>query len=71
MRPRRFLNPFPVLLLTFLVGCVGGVAQDAAQYTGQYRSVADPKRFVPRYWDARHLAPLLLKYRDRLPAIGT
>jgi len=32
-----------------------------------YRSVADPKRFVPRYWDARHLAPLLLKYRDRLP----
>ena len=32
-----------------------------------YRSLADPKRFVPRYWDARHLAPLLLKYRDRLP----
>jgi len=32
-----------------------------------YRTIADPKRFVPRYWDARHLAPLLLKYRDRLP----
>jgi len=32
-----------------------------------YRTVADPKRFLPRYWDARHLAPLLLKYRDRLP----
>ena len=32
-----------------------------------YRTVADPKRFFPRYWDARHLAPLLLKYRDRLP----
>ena len=31
------------------------------------RTVADPKRFFPRYWDARHLAPLLLKYRDRLP----
>ncbi len=32
-----------------------------------YRTMADPKRFFPRYWDARHLAPLLLKYRDRLP----
>jgi len=32
-----------------------------------YRTVADPKRFFPRYWDARHLARLLLKYRDRLP----
>jgi N-acetylglucosaminyldiphosphoundecaprenol N-acetyl-beta-D-mannosaminyltransferase len=32
-----------------------------------YRTLADPKRFLPRYWDARHLAPLLLKYRDRLP----
>ena len=32
-----------------------------------YRTLADPKRFFPRYWDARHLAPLLLKYRDRLP----
>lgn len=32
-----------------------------------YRTMADPARFLPRYWDARHLAPLLLKYRDRLP----
>jgi N-acetylglucosaminyldiphosphoundecaprenol N-acetyl-beta-D-mannosaminyltransferase len=32
-----------------------------------YRTIADPKRFFPRYWDARHLAPLMLKYRDRLP----
>jgi len=35
-----------------------------------YRTIADPKRFFPRYWDARHLAPLLLKYRDRLPVVS-
>lgn len=33
-----------------------------------WRSASDPRRFVPRYWDARHLVPLLLRFRDRLPA---
>ena len=32
-----------------------------------WRSVSDPKRFGPRYWDARHLASLMIRYRDRLP----
>ncbi len=32
-----------------------------------WRVASDPKRYGPRYWDARHLAPMLLKYRDRLP----
>jgi len=32
-----------------------------------WRTAADPKRFFPRYWDARHLVPIILKYRDRLP----
>ncbi len=31
------------------------------------RTWSDPKRFLPRYWDARHLVPILLKYRDQLP----
>lgn len=32
-----------------------------------WRCVSDPKHFVPRYWDARHLVPLMLRYRDRMP----
>lgn len=32
-----------------------------------WRSVSDPKRFVPRYWEARHLIPLMLRFRERLP----
>jgi exopolysaccharide biosynthesis WecB/TagA/CpsF family protein len=36
-----------------------------------WRSVSDPKRYVPRYWDARHLVPLMLRYRDRLPIAGS
>ena len=36
-----------------------------------WRSVSNPKRYVPRYWDARHLVPLMLRYRDRLPIAGS
>jgi UDP-N-acetyl-D-mannosaminuronic acid transferase (WecB/TagA/CpsF family) len=32
-----------------------------------FRSVAEPKRYVPRYWAARKLLALMLHYRDRLP----
>lgn len=35
-----------------------------------FRSVSDPKRFGPRYWAARNLAPLIIRYRDRLPEIS-
>jgi N-acetylglucosaminyldiphosphoundecaprenol N-acetyl-beta-D-mannosaminyltransferase len=35
-----------------------------------FRSMSDPKRYGPRYWDARMLAPLILRYRDRLPEIS-
>lgn len=43
---------------------------DTAGLGWLWRTMADPRRFVPRYWDARHLAPLLLKYRDRLPVVS-
>ena len=34
-----------------------------------YRCVSEPQRYVPRYWDARKLFGLMLKYRDRLPPL--
>jgi UDP-N-acetyl-D-mannosaminuronic acid transferase (WecB/TagA/CpsF family) len=33
-----------------------------------FRCLSEPKRYVTRYWSARKLLPLLLKYRDRLPS---
>jgi N-acetylglucosaminyldiphosphoundecaprenol N-acetyl-beta-D-mannosaminyltransferase len=32
-----------------------------------FRTVSQPKRYIPRYWDARKLFGLMRKYRDRLP----
>jgi UDP-N-acetyl-D-mannosaminuronic acid transferase (WecB/TagA/CpsF family) len=32
-----------------------------------FRTLADPKRFGPRYWEARKLLNLMLRYRDKLP----
>jgi UDP-N-acetyl-D-mannosaminuronic acid transferase (WecB/TagA/CpsF family) len=32
-----------------------------------FRSLAEPQRYVPRYWSARKLLPLMLHNRDRLP----
>jgi len=33
-----------------------------------YRSISEPGRYVPRYWNARKLLYLLIRYRERLPA---
>ena len=32
-----------------------------------FRSVAEPKRYVPRYWGAFKLLPLILRHRESLP----
>lgn len=32
-----------------------------------FRCISAPGRFVPRYWRARMLLPMLIEYRDRLP----
>jgi UDP-N-acetyl-D-mannosaminuronic acid transferase (WecB/TagA/CpsF family) len=32
-----------------------------------FRSLAQPRVFIPRFWSARKLPWLIWKYRDRLP----
>jgi UDP-N-acetyl-D-mannosaminuronic acid transferase (WecB/TagA/CpsF family) len=32
-----------------------------------YRSISEPRRYVPRYWEARKLLMMLFRYRERLP----
>ena len=32
-----------------------------------WRSISSPQRFVPRYWDARRLVPIMLRFRERMP----
>ena len=32
-----------------------------------FRSISEPKRYLPRYWDARKLFRLMVRYRDQLP----
>ncbi len=34
-----------------------------------FRSASEPMRYVPRYWDARKLLRLMVRYRDRLPML--
>jgi UDP-N-acetyl-D-mannosaminuronic acid transferase (WecB/TagA/CpsF family) len=35
------------------------------------RSLAEPKRYIPRYWDARKLLALMLRHGSRLPDLKT
>ena len=34
-----------------------------------FRSLSEPKRYIPRYWDARKLFALMLRNRANLPAL--
>jgi UDP-N-acetyl-D-mannosaminuronic acid transferase (WecB/TagA/CpsF family) len=36
-----------------------------------FRSLSEPKRYLPRYLDAFQLLPLMRRYRDRLPDLKT
>ena len=35
-----------------------------------FRCISAPRRYVPRYWSAPQLAPLIWRYRDKLPIAG-
>jgi UDP-N-acetyl-D-mannosaminuronic acid transferase (WecB/TagA/CpsF family) len=32
-----------------------------------FRTISEPRRYLPRYWEARRLYELMRRYRDRLP----
>jgi UDP-N-acetyl-D-mannosaminuronic acid transferase (WecB/TagA/CpsF family) len=34
-----------------------------------FRSLSEPKRYIPRYWKARKLSTLMRRYQDRLPEL--
>ncbi len=34
-----------------------------------FRSLSDPRRYVPRYWEARRLFGLVMRYRSELPPL--
>ncbi|WP_263365443.1 WecB/TagA/CpsF family glycosyltransferase [Edaphobacter bradus] len=36
-----------------------------------FRSLSEPARYIPRYWAARKLFSLILRYRSNLPALKT
>ena len=36
-----------------------------------WRSISSPSRYGRRYWDARELVPLMIRYRDKLPSPTT
>ena len=36
-----------------------------------WRSISNPSRYGRRYWDARQLVPLMIRYRDKLPCSTT
>lgn len=44
---------------------------DRATLTWLWRILWSPARFLPRYWEARHLFGLLRRYRDQLPELRT
>lgn len=42
---------------------------DRAYLGWLYRCLSEPKRYVPRYWNARKLAGLMRQYRSELPPL--
>ena len=71
---KRNLDPLPAIhcigaAIAFLSGDQVEIPMWADRfYLGWlFRCISEPKRYVPRYWAARKLITLMLRYRGRLP----
>lgn len=71
---KRHLRPVPAIhcigaAIAFLSGDQVEIPMWADRfYLGWlFRCISDPKRYVPRYWAARKLVTLMLRYRERDP----
>ena len=71
---KRNLQPVPAIhcvgaAIAFLSGDQVHIPMWADRlYLGWlFRCLSEPARYVPRYWAARRLVGLMLRYRDRLP----
>jgi N-acetylglucosaminyldiphosphoundecaprenol N-acetyl-beta-D-mannosaminyltransferase len=72
------LNPAPAIICTgaalgFLAGTQVYIPPlvDRLGLGWLWRSMSNPRLYVPRYWAALPLIPMVLRYRDRLPPMQT
>jgi len=75
---KRNLTPLPAIhcigaAIAFLSGDQVQIPRWADRmYLGWlFRCLSEPKRYVPRYWSARKLVSLMLRYREVLPILST
>jgi exopolysaccharide biosynthesis WecB/TagA/CpsF family protein len=72
---KRNLKPLPAIhcigaAIAFLSGDQVQIPMwaDRFYFGWLFRCISEPRRYVPRYWSARKLIGLMLRYRQRLPA---
>ena len=71
---KRNLEPLPAIhcigaAIAFLSGDQVQIPMwaDRFYFGWLFRCLSEPRRYVPRYWSARKLIGLMLRYRERLP----
>ena len=72
---KRNLNPVPAIhcigaAIAFLSGDQVQIPMwaDRFYFGWLFRCISEPRRYLPRYWSARKLIGLMLRYRQRMPA---
>jgi N-acetylglucosaminyldiphosphoundecaprenol N-acetyl-beta-D-mannosaminyltransferase len=73
---KRSLQPVPAIhcigaAIAFLSGDQVQIPMwaDRFYFGWVFRCLAQPTRYVPRYWSARKLVGLMLRYRERMPVM--